>query len=247
MGAIYDMHVHLYDYSDEEVEAIIESARGLRLVAVSDDLESARRTVDLWERFPDRIIPCIGFHPWNVKEGKISEYREVLMLASRVGVGCIGEVGLDRRFVDEYTWRVQNEVFDSFIRLAEDLSAMVNVHSPNAWKHVAWRLFELEDARVLYHWYTGPVNLALAIGGDRVKFSINSAIRIQEKSVKIAKHLPLDLIVVESDGPYNYRGLKLSPLLVEETVEIVARVRGETLEEVRERISANSETILGRL
>lgn len=245
MTVLIDMHAHLHEYSDSEIESMLEADGRLVIVAVSDDLRSAWRTIELWERYPDRIVPCIGFHPWNVKEGKVWEAWEVLRLAERFGPPCIGEVGLDKRFVDEYTWRVQNAVFDSFLNLAEETAAMVNVHSPSAWKHVAWRLSSLEDARIMYHWYTGPVTLARAIEGYKTFFSINSALRIQEKSVKVATALPLDYIVVESDGPYEYRGLKLSPLMIPGTLKLLAEIKGLPLDDVVDAVARNSQRIIG--
>ncbi|GBF09321.1 putative deoxyribonuclease [Aeropyrum pernix] len=244
---VYDMHVHLHEYSDREVEEILDADRSLVVVAVSDDLESAWRTLDLWHTFGGRVVPCLGFHPWNVREGRVWEAWEVLRLAYRYGVPCLGEAGLDRRFVDEYTWRVQNEVFDAFVQLAEDMGVMLNIHAPDAWRHVAHRIGWTSRARFMYHWYTGPATLPRALPEGRVWFSINSAIRVQEKSVRVAREIPLRSLVVESDGPYNYRGLRLSPLMVRETVKLVAEARGEDPGRLMEAISLNSERLLGLL
>lgn len=63
---VYDMHVHLHEFSLGEVEEILEADKSLVVVAVSDDLESAWRTLDLWHAFGRRVVPCMGFHPWNV-------------------------------------------------------------------------------------------------------------------------------------------------------------------------------------
>lgn len=70
---------------------------------------------------------------------------------------------------------------------------------------------------------------------------------MQEKSLRLAREVPLESLVVESDGPYNYRGLRLNPLMVRETVKIVAEARGENPQLVMETVALNSERLLGRL
>jgi TatD DNase family protein len=98
MPRIYDMHSHFYEYSDDEIERILAEDKDIVVVAVSDDVESALRTIEIWERYPERVVPCIGFHPWNLKEGRGAlEALEALRLAYRFDVPCIGEVGLDRK------------------------------------------------------------------------------------------------------------------------------------------------------
>ncbi|MEM1873088.1 MAG: TatD family hydrolase [Acidilobaceae archaeon] len=244
---VYDMHCHLYEYGYEEVSRILEKDRELRVVAVSDDLDSLMRTLELSQIYPDRVVPCAGFHPWNLRRGGgLLEVDEVLRIAYRVGISCLGEVGIDARFVPSYTMQIQREVFLRFLNLARETSSFLVLHTPDAWREVLELLEDFEIDRALFHWYTGPLDLAQLIALRGYKVSINPAIRIQEKHAQIAKSVPLSSIVFESDAPYEYRGLKLSPLMVRDTVKLVAEIRGLSVADLLEVARGNSEKLLGR-
>ncbi len=243
---IYDMHSHLYEHSDREIEEILEADKTLVIVAVSDDTSSLERTWSLHEAYDDRVIPCGGYHPWNLKEGgSVEEARRTARLAERLGVRCIGEVGLDRKFLPGSTWSLQVEVYKLFIGLARELGAMLNIHAPGAWRDALEMAVEGGVERGMLHWYTGPQDLIMSIAEAGFYASINPAIRIQEKHRRIASLAPLDVLVFESDSPYNYRGLRLSPLMVRESMETVARIKGVSLDTVMERAYMNSRRLLG--
>ena len=55
---------------------------------------------------------------------------------------------------------------------------------------------------------------------------------------------PLEYIVLESDGPYNYRGLRLSPAMIPEAARVVAEIKGVPVERVLEAARRNSERLL---
>ncbi len=248
MPKIYDMHSHFYENGDREIEKILETDKSLVVVAVSDDVESAMRTIEIWESYPDRVVPCIGFHPWNLREGKgLLEALEAQRLVERIGPPCIGEVGLDKRFLDPHTWHIQVEIFRGFARLASEIGAFLNIHAPDAWKHAVAIIYSEGVERAMLHWYTGPQTLIMPAARLGVRFSINAALRIQRKSVEAAKAVPLDYMVVESDGPYEYRGLKLNPLMVRETIEAIAKIKGMPMGEVLETLESNSIRLVGRI
>jgi len=224
---VVDSHVHLYDFSDREVEDILNADKRLIIVAVSDDPESAMRTLELAETWAPRVVPCVGFHPWNIREGKgLTMAWESARLAMRAGVKCIGEVGVDRKFLDKSTIPIQLEIFRLMVRTAKELDAGLNIHSPDAWGLALQVLREEEHFKAVLHWYTGPKTLLEEMRSLGVYASINAAVRVQRKSMEIARVAPLDVVVFESDGPYLYKGLKLNPLMARETVEIVAEMRG---------------------
>lgn len=244
MPIIYDMHVHLYEYSDSEIERILEYNRNLVVVAVSDDPESALRTVEISQSYPDRVVACIGFHPWNLREGGVDAAWESLRMAYRLAPRCIGEVGLDRRFLGEDTWPLQLNIFKRFVELAVEIDSFLNIHAPDAWKHAAGIIAQMGPVKAMLHWYTGPSTLVEAARQYGLYFSINSALRIQRKSLEAAKLIPLEYMVVESDGPYNYRGLTLNPSMVEDTIRIIAGLKGVEFEKAAEIIEGNSRKLL---
>jgi len=223
---VYDMHCHAHEMSSEELEQAARLLGDLRIAAVSEDLESLERTLELADALPGIVIPCVGFHPWSIRERSLHEAEELARAALRLGVTCIGEVGLDRKFVEPWTWGLQVKIFKLFLAVARELDAYVTIHSPYAWKEALEMLVDSGVERAMFHWYTGPLELIDEIVGSGYYVSINPAIKIQEKHKRVARAAPLDGMVFESDGPYNYRGLRLSPIMIPDAVKIVASLKG---------------------
>ncbi|MCE4601191.1 MAG: TatD family hydrolase [Desulfurococcales archaeon] len=237
----YDMHIHLHEFEDPE-EAL--EANDTVLVAVSDDLESLTATVELAKSFGN-VIACAGYHPWNFRGGgSLQEAYEVARAFYRLDLECIGEVGLDKKFVPAETWNAQVEVFKTFAGLARETDSYMTIHSPNAWRDALKIIVDLGVARAMFHWYTGPLDLIPVIAGNGYYISINPAVRIQEKHRRVAFQAPLEAMVFESDGPYNYRGLRLTPRMIPGSIKLVAELKGVPIGKVEEVARLNSQRLL---
>ncbi len=214
------------------------------LVAVSEDIYSLRETLELANTM-ENVIPCAGYHPWNFRgNGSLSEAFEVARLAYHLDIHCIGEIGLDRKFVPKTTWNNQLKVIKIFLQLAREINAYITLHAPNAWKDVLRLLIDYDIEKAMFHWYTGPVDLANLIINHGYYISINPAVKIQEKHRKIARETPLNRIILESDGPYNYKGLKLDPQMIPNTIDILSKIKNLPQEEIIGEIKRNSERLL---
>ncbi|GAB6947003.1 TatD family hydrolase [Vulcanisaeta sp. JCM 16161] len=229
---LYDAHTHLHEFLDSR---IAEFVKEITIAAVSDDYPSSKRTIDLSNNY-DNVVPCIGIHPWNVDKVGLDELRQVEKLLSEAR--CIGEVGLDRRFVPQ-TFNRQVEFFQVFVNWARDYDLPLNIHAPDAWRDVLEMVRRADVDRVLFHWYTGPLNLIQELRDYGYYISINAAIKIQEKSRAVAKEAPLDMVLLESDGPYEYRGITLEPPMVKDAARIVAEIKGVSIEDLWDVVSNN--------
>ena len=240
----YDIHCHLAEFADNEIEQMMTSMPNLKVVAVSDDIRSLNRVLDIASRYQGRVFPCAGFHPWSLKDHPLEEAWQVIRLAERAGVICIGEVGLDRKFMPEETFTTQRKVFEAFAKAARDMNAFLNIHSPGAWRDALNVIVEVGVEDAVFHWYTGPLDLVDEIVKRGYFVSINVAAEVQSKSKDVAKAAPLTNMVLESDGPYNYHGLRLTPLMIPRLVKLVAELKGVTEGELQEAIAVNSERLL---
>ncbi len=229
---IYDAHAHLHEFLDSRIKEFIKE---IIIVGVSDDYPSSRRTLELSNEYGN-IVPCVGIHPWNVDKVGLDELRQIERVVSEAG--CIGEVGLDRRFVPQ-TFNRQLEFFRVFVSLAKDYDLPLNIHAPDAWRDTLDFVRREDVNKVLFHWYTGPLNLIQEIKDYGYYISINAAIRIQEKSRVVAREAPLDMILLESDGPYEYRGITLEPPMVREAASIVAEIKGISVEDLWDKVAYN--------
>lgn len=241
---LYDMHCHLHEFSDAEIAEMLESMKGLKVVAVSEDVKSFNRTLDLASSFGGRVVPCAGFHPWSIRDHRIEEAWDLMRLAKRVGVTCVGEVGLDRRFLDPATLPAQARVFEAQLEAAKELGALVNIHAPDAWREALDLLARHGVERAMFHWYSGPVTLVDDIARRGYYISVNVALKVQQRTREVARRVPADRLVLESDGPYNYHGLRLTPLMLPELVDMVAGLRGVDVGSLIVQVNSNSRRLL---
>jgi Mg-dependent DNase len=206
-------------------------------VCVSDDLSSSRKTLEL-----DNVVKCLGIHPWHVDKAEPGDLEAVLRLIERLEVPCVGEVGLDRRFVP-HSFDRQREYFRAFLKLARELDLVVNVHAPDAWADVVDELRRADVDRALIHWYTGPLDLLESIKDLGYYVSINPAVVMQKKHQAVARAVDRRIVVLESDGPYEYKGMRLAPPAIVRTVEKLAELWDATQEYVREVVETNAKRL----
>lgn len=173
----------------------------------------------------------------------MGEAERVAALAGRAS--CIGEVGLDKKFVPQ-TFEKQLPVFRRMVEAAVERGLPLNIHSPGAWRDVYRVLRDYGVEKAVFHWYTGPLDLLREIVSAGYYVSVNAALKVQAKMRRVAREAPLESIVLESDGPYRYRGLELSPRMIPEAARLVAAEKGVTLEAVREAVLENTFTLYGR-
>ena len=225
-----DAHVHLHEDPSmaNEVDVII---------AVSDDLESSRKTLEIAKN------PCVGIHPWQVEESSEKELEELEGLLERAV--CIGEVGLDFRYVKDR--EKEKKFFERFLIWSREYDLPLNIHALDAWRDVFELLLKYDIKRAYFHWYNGPLDLVEEITSQGYFIGINAAIRIQKKHMRVLERAPMKAILTESDGPYKYRGLFLRPKEIPELVKIIGEVKGVSAETVKEEVFKNLVRWLGRL
>lgn len=240
---LVDAHCHLYEFGNEELESIL--SRGMTIVAVGEDIETSRRVLEIARAKPN-VIPCIGLHPWNVKsrEEGVEKARKIVEIALSNGVRCIGEVGLDTKFVPE-TIELQREVFKVFLEAARDYKLVLNLHTAGTWEEVYQLLVKYDIEKAMFHWYTGPIYLIRDIEASGYMISINPAVKIQRKHRAVVENAPLSIMLTESDGPYEYKGMRLNPLMVEEVLEVIAAVKNMDASTVAQQIRLNLKKLHG--
>lgn len=235
--SIYDAHCHLHEFSDQEIRGFIDN--GYVIVAVSDDLGSSMRTLNIYRKYRDNLVPCLGLHPWNIEKESRENVDRLLGFIGYEKPLCIGEVGLDRRFLPESSFDEQARIFRSFLEAASNIDAVVNIHAVDAWREALKMVIASGVRRAIFHWFNGPEDVLREIMDAGYMISINAAIKMQSKHKRIAKLTDLRAMLIESDGPYNYRGVRLSPEMLGETISIVAEVKDISREDVAKAVESN--------
>jgi TatD DNase family protein len=234
---LVDSHCHL-DFPDfaDELDAVLERAEAAgieRIVTISTRIRQLEKARSIAERFPS-VYCSVGTHPHNADEELDIGPDEIAAAADHPKVVAIGEAGLDY-YYDNAPREAQQQGLRNHIAAARATGLPLVIHARDADADMAAILSE-EYARGAYpavlHCYSS--GRALAETGIRLGFYVSfSGILTFKKSEElreIARDLPGDRILVETDAPYlapaPHRGKRNEPAYVANTLNVLADTRG---------------------
>ncbi|QKV18159.1 TatD family hydrolase [Oricola thermophila] len=243
MTVLVDSHCHL-DFPDfaEERDAIVARAREagiVRMVTISTRVKMFDGIRAIAEAHDD-VFCSVGTHPHNADEELDVTADDLVRLAEGEKVVAIGEAGLDY-FYDKAPREAQAEGFRRHIEAARRTGLPLVIHARSADDDMAAILTE-ETGKGAFpfvlHCFSSGRALAetgIALGGY-VSFSGILTFNKSQDIRDIAKDLPADRLLVETDAPYlappPHRGKRNEPSYVVNTAQVLADVRGVTLEEI---------------
>ncbi|MDX1795263.1 MAG: TatD family hydrolase [Hydrogenovibrio sp.] len=250
---IVDSHCHLNILPEEKVgsvDEVIKTAQELgveQMMCVAIHPQQWPEVLTLADKY-DGVFATIGVHPCEPKEVAVSD-QQVIEAASHPKVLAIGEVGLDYFHFDveqeDMTW--QRDRFRQMIRLAKQLDKPLVIHTRNSTPDCLQILQEegAEDVGGIMHCFVEDLETAqqaMALG-FYISFSgivtFKNAVELKE----VARQVPLDRILVETDAPYlapvPYRGKTNQPGYTRYVVEEIAKLRGLSFEAVAEATTEN--------
>lgn len=145
---------------------------------------------------------ALGLHPLLAAEN-----RKELTLFKRLidQTSYIGEIGLDFSREGIATKNEQISVLREVLATIKGKKKIVSVHSRNAEKELLDMLCEFEIKNVIFHWYSGPVDLIPSIIERGYYFSINESMCRSKNGRSIIGKIPREKILTETDAPYNNR------------------------------------------
>lgn len=247
---LIDSHCHLDYFVEAEIEAIVARAKaagvGL-MVTIGTRFAQAEKVKALAERFPE-VWGTVGIHPHNVAEHPLPSVEELVALADHPRIIGIGESGLDY-FYDKAPREVQAEGFRRHIRAARAAGLPLAIHARQADDDIL-AILEQERAEggpfdFLLHCFSSGRALAeraVAMGGY-VSFSGILTFPKSPEIREIARDLPEDRLLVETDAPYlapvPLRGKRCEPAHVAHTARVLAEVRGVTQARIEDVTTAN--------
>lgn len=236
----------------EEVQAALERARaeGVRaLVVPATKLDDAQPAIDVARRH-ENVWAAVGFHPHEAKDFDDAAERQTIELARDARVVAIGEIGLDYHY-DFSPRDVQKRVFLRQIEIARELDLPVIIHNRESTDDLR-AMLKIEAAkgtRGVLHSYTE--NLAVARElidlGFYISFSGIVTFKSADMLREVAREIPLERMLIETDTPYlapvPFRGKDNEPAYVVKTAELIASLRGITVDEVARATTASFERL----
>ncbi|MFT3850437.1 MAG: TatD family hydrolase [Propionivibrio sp.] len=245
---LVDSHCHL-DFPDlaanlTNVLALMRDNDVRGAVCIGVTLEDFPRVLALAESTPG-IFASVGVHPetTDVREPSVADLVE---LAQHPKVIAIGETGLDYYWQkDAPEW--QRDRFRVHIRAAIEAGKPLVIHNREATTDTLRVLAEEGAERVggIFHCFTETWEVAEAVLDLGFHISLSGIVTFKNALVvkDVARRVPLDRLLVETDAPYlapvPYRGKLNQPGYVRHVAEEIARLRGISLEEVATATTGN--------
>ena len=232
---LVDSHAHLDDSDfDSDRAAVIERARaaGLRYILVAgggtgpDRLGSPLAIAESH----DWIFASVGIHPHDARHFTDSHVEEIRKLTQHPKVVAVGEIGLDY-FYHHSPREIQQQILIRQMELARELRRPIIIHGRDAWadlRSIAAAHWKSSGLGGILHCFSGTLEDARAFldWGFFVSFAGNLTFKKAENLREVARSLPPDRLLTETDSPYlapaPHRGKRNEPAYVREvTRELV--------------------------
>lgn len=255
---LIDTHCHL-DFPDfaEERDTIVARAKAAgigRMITISTFVSRYDRYREIAEAY-DNVWFTIGTHPHQAHEEPEATVEQLVQLSNHPRCIGIGEAGLDYHY-DKAPRETAARVFRTHIAAARETGLPLIIHARDADEDVA-RILREEMGKgtfkALLHCFTASRMLAetgLELG-LYVSFSGVVTFKNSEELRAIAKDVPLDRILIETDAPFlapvPYRGKRNEPAYVAATATVLAGVKGISVDDMGAATTQNALRLFSKM
>jgi len=270
---LIDTHAHLmFKEFEEDLEDVLAKAKEAgveKIVNIGCDVKSSEAAVKMSSEY-ENLYATLGLHPYDAAlatEDLMEDFKK--LISENKKIVAIGECGLDY-FKAEVPKDVQKSAFRLQIALARNTGIPLIVHCREAYDDTLEILdeeFGWSDekdgggcangdvgcgvVRVVFHCYSGTLEFAEKLWKRGIFTSFTGIVTYPNaKDVQeVAKNVPMDLFMVETDCPYlapqMYRGNRNEPSYVVEVAKKIAELKNISFEEVVKISTKNSEDFFG--
>jgi TatD DNase family protein len=251
---VIDSHCHLHDAAYTDLRETIRSAHTFDVwgaVAVGCDAATNERTLAAAAALPKAVWPCLGFHPeWAHLGHEDIERVEAQLAEHHSRIVGLGEIGLPWYSLEEaadapsrMTWaRVR---LGRLLGHAARYDLPVVLHAPHGAAALVLDALKRHGIeRAVFHWHKAPDDVTRAIIDAGYFVSVTPEVVYRERDRQLVEAVPLESLLVESDGPWPYRGefagMASGPWLVSRVAEEVAKLKRMPVDDVMFQLSENT-------
>lgn len=256
---LVDTHCHVnFDAYDDDRAAVIERAAAAtvtRIINPGTDLNTSQEGIALADQYAG-VFAAVGIHPNSTADFTPSWLDEIATLATHPKVLAVGEIGLDY-YWDKSPRHDQAAAFEAQLALASRLELPVIIHNREAGEDVMGILENwagdlppaLKARPGVLHSFSAPASIAerALTAGFYLGFTGPITYKNADDLRRIAANVPLDRILVETDGPFltpiPYRGKRNEPAYILLIVERLAAIKTIPAEEMAQATTANAERL----
>jgi TatD DNase family protein len=255
---LIDSHCHL-DFPDfaDELDAVVERANAAgveRMITIGTRMDRAAEVAGIAERY-DSVFFTVGTHPHEAAGETASDFDAMRRFASHPKCVGIGEAGLDCHY-NFAPPEAAKRVFRGQIALARELGLPLVIHTREAEDDTAAILKEEMGQgtfSAIMHCFTSSRALAETALDLGLMISFSGVVTFKNSGElrAIARDVPLDRILVETDAPYlapvPHRGRRNEPAFVAATARVIAEAKGLAPEALAEATRANTLRLFAKL
>jgi len=246
---LVDSHCHLnFDELYNNLDYYLQLMQNNHVdyaLCIGTRLENLAKVVEIANNHK-HIFATVGVHPDEDMSGRELIASDLTHYLSNAKVVGIGETGLDYYHENNPPKMVQQDRFRLHIELAKQADLPLVIHTRNAFDDTINILKEHGGRhRVVMHCFTESVAEAKICLDLGYYISISGIVTFKSATQvsEMAKYVPLDRLLVETDAPFlapvPYRGKLNHPALVLHTAEFLAKLRGITTVELATATTAN--------
>ena len=255
---LIDSHCHL-DFPEfaPELDAVVARAADAgvgRMITISTHIARYDSYRAIAERF-DNIWFTVGTHPHRAHEEPDTPLARIVDLSRHPRCIAIGEAGLDYHY-DKSPRDIAEKVFRTHIAAARETGLPLVIHARDADADMQ-RILRDEMGKgpfkALLHCFTSGRGLA-ETGLDLglyVSFSGVVTFKNSQALRDIARDVPMDRILVETDAPFlapvPHRGKRNEPAFVADTANLLATVKNASAEEIAAATTANVQRLFAKM
>lgn len=247
---LVDRHCHIdrHEFA-KDLDGVVKRAKAAGvgiLVDISTRIRKFDEVKALVERF-DNVYGSVGTHPHNAHEELDIPVSEIVRLSRHPKIVSIGEAGLDY-FYKHSTPAAQAEGFRNHIAAARETGLPLEIHTRDADADTLAILKEEHASGpfpAILHCFTGGRELAMGAVdlGLYVSFSGVISFKKSEALREIARDIPMERLLVETDAPFlapePYRGKLNEPAYIVHTAKALAAVKGVSEDEIARTTTEN--------
>lgn len=229
-----DAHIHLSMFTPHSVEEMLASSSQKWVMAGYDKGDWLAQE-KIKKAFPDRVVTCMGLHPWKVLELSHSAIEEqMLWLEAHFAIGAeaCGETGIDFfKDSDRQKKDLQLEVFLRHLEINRKVQKPLVIHCVQAHDLVLQHLSQ-ETFKGIVHGFSGSPDIARRYIDRGFKISVGRGIYHKGfKTLKeVVQQLPLEELVIESDAvPEDQESPQL---ILSRVAESIAQIKSVAVEDV---------------
>jgi len=241
-----DSHCHLfYDEIFQDIDNILIRSKNLgvnRFICVGTNINDSLLSLDISEKF-ENVYCSAGIHPHDSQNVDKDYIQQIELMMRSKRMIAIGEIGLDY-FRNISSKKSQIKVFNELLQLADNINKPVIFHNREADQDIIDILSSYPNVIGVSHCFSSTLSTAkkLLDLGYYISFSGNLTFK-NSNLPSVAKYLPLDRLLVETDSPYlspePFRGKPNEPGRTRYVAEKLAEIHNISFESIAEQTTKN--------